>query len=186
MRMQYLSRAFWVIGSVVLLWTDGVQAGDSDPDEPNPGGEEVGSVAQTLVDTSYFSAHTREGGILVSWGTVSEIDSAGFNILRRVSGEGQFVQVNETLLPPTGPAGGHYEYLDEPLEIGTYDYQLEEIDTQGFSTILTGPVTVSVFGDEEDDLSCAITGVPSGKSRGPGLVLLALVGLLIRRRAQSS
>jgi hypothetical protein len=186
-RIRNLSGCFLIAGFAVLLCAATVQGDDLNPAEP--GGEEVGTVTQALVDVSHFSAHWREGGILASWGTVTEIDTAGFNILRRVSGEGDFVQANDTLIPPTGPSGGQYEYLDEPLDPATYDFQLEEIDNNGISTIY-GLVTASVFEDEnedddeeEGDFSCTITGVPSGKSRGPGLVLLTLLALFFRRRA---
>lgn len=80
--------------------------------------------------------------IIVEWSTASELETAGFNLLRSTSPEGLFNRVNEELIPPSPDplAGGDYTYTDTNVEPGrTYYYHLEEVELSG-STNLHGPI----------------------------------------------
>lgn len=146
-------------------------------------GNEIGDEVKALTEFSYFSAHTREGGILVSWGTRQETDCAGFHIQRRISGSGAYARINSKIIPALDPAGAQYSYDDRPLGVGTYDYKLEIMNTKGAST-LSSLVTVSVFGDGGDDsgLNCALADGQGSQGGGLGLIMLALA--LLWRRAR--
>jgi len=79
--------------------------------------------------------------ILVEWSTASELDVAGFNVLRADDPDGPFNQINDTFIPPSGDSltGGEYAYKDAHVEGGkTYYYQLQEVELSG-ATTLHGP-----------------------------------------------
>ncbi len=135
-----------LIGPLVLMTATALPCCEMHPDDPEIEFADIGSLEQGLVEFTYFSGHTREGGVLLAWGTRSESNSAGFNLYRRVSGEGDFAQINETLIPAKSEEGAQYEYLDEPLGVGLYDFQMEEVDNQGNVTPQGGYFSVAVFG----------------------------------------
>jgi len=69
--------------------------------------------------------------IRIEWETETEVDTAGFNIYRREGEEGEFVQLNEQLIPSEGSpvTGASYVYVDENVASGqTYYYQLEDVE----------------------------------------------------------
>lgn len=72
--------------------------------------------------------------IIVQWTTASELDTAGFNVYRSNTPDGEFVRVNENLIPasPDPLTGGSYEFKDQNVIPGrTYYYVLEDIDNNG-------------------------------------------------------
>jgi hypothetical protein len=86
----------------------------------------------TAVTMNTFSAAKASAGVQLSWETVSEASTAGFNLYRREA-SGNFVLVNDTLIPPQvagQPLGATYFYLDtSALPNRLYEYKLETIDT---------------------------------------------------------
>jgi hypothetical protein len=98
----------------------------------------------TAVTLSAFEAVTRNGAVLVTWETVSEIHHLGFNLHRSRTSDGPYTQVNGTLIPARGaPLGAVYAWLDQLVEPGTtYYYTLEDVGTSGVSTF-HGPVRVT-------------------------------------------
>jgi len=93
---------------------------------------------------AHFEATRLDGGVKIDWGTASEIDTLGFNLLRSESEEGPYSQINESLIPGEGgeSSGAEYTYIDTDVEdcnCKTYWYKLEEVDIHGVST-LYGPV----------------------------------------------
>ena len=102
----------------------------------------------TPVTLYNFSAQNAEGGILVSWETMTETNNLGFNIMRAEGVDGEQTQVNPELImsevAPGDAFGAYYEYLDETVETGkTYyywliDVPLNSIDLPG----VYGPVMV--------------------------------------------
>lgn len=73
----------------------------------------------------------------ITWETATEQNTAGFNLYRSTSRDGDFVLVNEgEFIPSEGSAvsGASYSYSDMAVEPGqTYVYVLEEIETDGSS-----------------------------------------------------
>ena len=92
----------------------------------------------TLVDLLAFDAMATETGqVAINWSTGAEIDTAGFNLIRRQATEDSAasydpVTLNSQLIPSKGTSleGASYDYMDSP-GYGTFFYQLEDIETSG-------------------------------------------------------
>jgi hypothetical protein len=72
--------------------------------------------------------------IEIEWVTETEFDTAGFNIYRSTTPEGEFVQINPQLIPGAAdPASGdEYVYADSDVQAGeTYYYKLEDVEYSG-------------------------------------------------------
>jgi hypothetical protein len=83
--------------------------------------------------------------VTVEWSTASELNTAGFNILRGESPDGPFTRLNAEVIPasPDPLVGGSYVYTDTTVTPGqTYTYQLEEVEFGG-GTAPQGTVTVT-------------------------------------------
>jgi hypothetical protein len=82
-----------------------------------------------------------------------EIDNAGFNLYRAASLEGPWSKINNVLIAAKGDpvAGGSYIFIDTP-GLGTFYYQLEDVDYFGVST-LYGPVMVELDTVNQDAVS---------------------------------
>jgi hypothetical protein len=86
-----------------------------------------------LLAAGYFYYQLSNPVVAVTWETATEIDTAGFNIYRSLTADGEFVQINqaEGLIPGQGDTftGATYSFLDHNVEAGiTYYYVLEEIE----------------------------------------------------------
>jgi hypothetical protein len=84
------------------------------------------------------------GGSIVTlaWETAAEIDTAGFNLLRSDSQDGEYGKINAVLIPAKGgpTQGATYSYIDNDVLNGvTYWYRLEDVDIAGES-LLHDPV----------------------------------------------
>ncbi len=84
--------------------------------------------------------------IEIEWETETEINTAGFNIYRSESKDGEFVRINEQIIPSQSDAvsGATYIYTDNDVSRGTtYYYRLEDIEYDNSTQqhdILTGEV----------------------------------------------
>ena len=79
------------------------------------------------------------------WSTASEIDNAGFNLYRSTSENGEYIKINDSLIPSEGssPQGASYEFVDSDVKNRkTYYYKLEDIELNGTST-MHGPVSAT-------------------------------------------
>jgi hypothetical protein len=94
----------------------------------------AGEGAPVPVILSSFTAQTKSGNIELAWVTQSEQLNLGWNILRSASADGQFTQINPSLVPGAGSAVTlhSYSYTDAATKAGnTYYYKLEQIGTNG-------------------------------------------------------
>ena len=83
-----------------------------------------------LVTLSDFQVN----GTTLSWTTASELDNAGFNVSRRVSG-GFWEPINDTPIPANGEAST-YTFTDSSADSDqNYDYRLENIDMSGYVSV---------------------------------------------------
>lgn len=103
------------------------------------------TVEPTLIKLISFSAAPGEGRVLLTWQTGSEVDTAGYNILRADSPEKPFYRVNGLVIAAMGSvtSGAAYTFIDANVSGGTtYYYRLEDIDTRG---LITAHNTVSAM-----------------------------------------
>ncbi len=99
-----------------------------------------------LISLSSFSISSRDP-VTVEWLTASEIDNAGFAVLREDmrSRPHQIVRLNETLIAAQGSdvSGAAYSFTDPTAVNGRkYKYMLEDWDLSGFNTIHLPEVAV--------------------------------------------
>ena len=100
----------------------------------NPGSKGAGALP---VELSSFRAVLKDKGVVLSWTTESELDNAGFNILRSVSKSGQFMKVNPSLIQGAGTTSERntYTWTDTTAKPDTaYFYQIEDISYSGERT----------------------------------------------------
>lgn len=67
----------------------------------------------------------------IEWETETEIETAGFNIYRSDTRDGEYVRINEQIIPSQSDAvaGATYLYSDTDVTRGqTYYYRLEDIE----------------------------------------------------------
>ena len=93
------------------------------------------------VTLSSFKAQRKNNNqIVLSWVTESELDNAGFNILRSQSKQGPFVKVNPKLIQGTGTTSERstYTWTDTTAKPNTvYYYQIEDVSYAGVHQTLT-------------------------------------------------
>ncbi len=86
------------------------------------------------VQLSSFRADRTEQGALIKWTTQSELENAGFNVLRSDTKTGTFKVVNPRMLQGAGTTSERhtYQYVDTTAKAGVaYYYRLEEISFAG-------------------------------------------------------
>jgi len=96
----------------------------------------------TVVELSVFKVKRLMRMARIVWMTAAEIDSAGFNLYRAGSENGNYFKINDSLIPAEGTPtqGAVYEFIDDDLRNRqTYWYKLEDIDVNGVAT-MHGPV----------------------------------------------
>jgi hypothetical protein len=102
-------------------------------------------VPPTVINLSSFTATPKAGKVILQWNTESEIDNAGFNIYRAESEDGEYVKINDFLIPSQGSStqGASYDFIDDAVQNRkTYYYKLEDIDLNDNST-MHGPVSAT-------------------------------------------
>ena len=118
----------------------------SNPDQADADGDGIGNVCDpTLIELQSFTATAYHAAAILTWQTAAEIDTTGFNILRSEAADGQYVQINDALIPAQGSAteGAAYKFIDKGLQNRqTYYFQLEDVDNKGVKTT-HGPVSAS-------------------------------------------
>ena len=100
-------------------------------DVGNPGYTLGGILPVTL---SSFQAEHTNAGVVLKWTTESEVDNAGYNILRSETKNGMFKVVNPTLIQGVGTTGEHtkYTWTDRTAQPNTvYYYQIEDVSHAG-------------------------------------------------------
>ncbi len=96
------------------------------------------------VTVSSFKAQLQTNQVQLTWRTASEVNNAGFNILRSTSANGTYQKINPNLIPPKfSISGADYSYTDSTITSGqTYYYKLQAVATNG-STENFGPQSVA-------------------------------------------
>ena len=99
----------------------------------------------------FLVSATTPPAVTVEWSTASEMNTAGFNVLRGDKADGPFTRLNSQVIPasPDPLVGGSYVYTDTNVTSGqTYYYQLEEVELGGNTTpqgtvVITAPYSVA-------------------------------------------
>jgi hypothetical protein len=91
----------------------------------------------TLIELSSFTAYPSDGLVVIEWVTESEIENVGFNLYRSSTRDGEYIQINDSMVLAEGSSleGAAYQFFDEDVQNRkTYYYKLEDIDIYGVST----------------------------------------------------
>ena len=86
------------------------------------------------VNLSSFRPALENGEIVIRWTTESELDNAGFNILRSDTQNGEYKQVNAELIQGAGTTGERhtYKWVDASAKPNAiYYYQIEDVSFAG-------------------------------------------------------
>ena len=86
------------------------------------------------VSLSYFRAEHTEVGVVLKWTTESEVDNAGFYILRSDTRNGEFKGVNPTMIQGAGTTSERHAYTwtDTTAKLNTvYYYRIEDVSHAG-------------------------------------------------------
>ncbi len=93
------------------------------------------------VSLSSFLPKRTDAGVVIKWVTQSELNNAGFNILRSATKTGAFVVINPTMIQGAGTTGEKqtYSYTDKTAKPNiVYYYQIEDVSFDGNRQRLTG------------------------------------------------
>ena len=102
-----------------------------------PGIESGGALP---VQLSRFRAERTEAGVILKWTTESELNNAGFNILRSETKNGKFMVVNAKLIQGAGTIGERntYTWKDTTAKPNVvYYYRIEDVSYAGVRQQLT-------------------------------------------------
>ena len=91
-----------------------------------------------VVSLASFRAIPGQGNVMLAWDTASEIDTAGFAIIRRNPRNQTVERLNSTLIPSQGSpvSGASYAFVDASAVDGVkYHYQLEDWDLSNVNTL---------------------------------------------------
>ena len=115
-------------------------------DLSNPGYRKSGPLPVTL--SSFRPVRVKTGEVLIRWKTESELNNAGFNILRSESRDGDFTVINaEGIIPGYGTSSEMhiYSYTDKTAKPNViYYYRIEDVSFDGAHQTLA---TVRLKGD---------------------------------------
>ena len=123
-------RNAWISAASVNKLSGDTYYGDT-TDLGNPGYREGGPLPVQLA--GFQVSHT-DAGVVIKWTTESELNNAGFNILRREAKEGEFKPLNATLITGAGTTGERntYQFVDTTTKPGiVYYYRLEDVSFAG-------------------------------------------------------
>lgn len=84
--------------------------------------------------SSFYSKRSDAGAVIITWKTASELDNAGFNLLRSTSRSGEFTRINAQLIPGAGTTGekNTYTWTDTGAHPNVvYYYQIEDVSLDG-------------------------------------------------------
>jgi len=95
------------------------------------------------VDSFNFQSHS--DGIWINWSTNAGTENLGFDILRSMAETGEYLPINENVIPVSNCPGDihNYSFLDQNVEPGvTYYYKVSDVSLSGQTTVY-GPVSTT-------------------------------------------
>ena len=91
------------------------------------------------INLSHFSVRFDKDRVVINWTTESELNNAGFNILRSTSPTKNFRPINPKLIQGAGTTGqrNEYQFIDKTAKSDVaYYYRLEDVDLSGTRAFL--------------------------------------------------
>jgi len=90
----------------------------------------------TAIELAQYTTSVNGAKVQLAWQTATELDTAGFNVYRATKQDGPYVRLNDSIILAQGNAtsGSSYTFADLPGK-GDFFYKLEDISTQGESTL---------------------------------------------------
>ena len=98
-----------------------------------------GAPRASAVTLTTLTAETDGRRVLLNWTIADPVNHAGFRVYRSI---GVVTAIRQLLTPELLTGGPRLTFTDTPSEAGTYAYWLEEVDTQG-NTSVHGPLVVT-------------------------------------------
>ena len=124
------AREGWVLAANITRFSADVYYGHAD-DKGTPGYREGGALP---VELTHFQMARTEAGVVIRWATASEVENAGFSILRSDTGKAAFRSITPRLISGAGTTGerSDYAFTDETAKPGiAYAYRLESVSLAG-------------------------------------------------------
>ena len=118
----------------------------TDIGSPGYRAEEIGLLPVTL--SAFNPTLNQDGSVVIRWVTESEVDNAGFNILRSEKPQGPFIKVNPKLVQGAGTTGERNEYVwtDNTAKPNVeYYYQIEDVSYAGVHQTLATRRVKGIF-----------------------------------------
>ncbi len=112
-------------------------------------GYEMASIVP--VEFTSFSGVANGSDVILNWGTATEKNNMGFEVLRR-NESGEFVQIGFIRGNGTSTAPKSYSYIDKNVAPGKHAYRLRQIDFDG-TTATTAIVEVDITAPAQFNLS---------------------------------
>ena len=91
------------------------------------------------VELSHFTAQLIDRGVRIEWSTESELNNAGFNILRSENPDSGFKIINPALIAGQGTTSDktEYSYKDTAAKVNIqYYYRIQEINLDGETQVI--------------------------------------------------
>jgi hypothetical protein len=96
-----------------------------------------------------FNANANECQVRLTWTTTSEINTARFEVLRRVNNVGSFVNVGSVIAKGNSNTAQSYSFADANATTGRYEYKLKVVDLDGKQSYSDVKVVNTNCNDEE-------------------------------------
>ena len=129
MALDGMEATSWVRAADMVLPVNTYYGHKTDIGTP---GYRAGGPAPVML--SHLRADWTDAGVIVEWTTASELNNAGFNILRSQTRKGAFVKVNPTLILGAGTTAEQntYTWMDTTAKLNVaYYYRIEDVSLDG-------------------------------------------------------
>jgi hypothetical protein len=110
----------------------------------NVSNQDLGDVSLPVQMAEMKATASPKKGIVLTWATESEVNSAGFHVWRNEREGGGYARISTALIPSHGNSSmrNEYSFTDANVKGGlTYWYKIEEVSTDGASRF-NGPISV--------------------------------------------
>ena len=117
-------------------------------DVGTPGYRTEGADPLPVKLSSFIPQISESGQVVLSWMTASEIENAGFNVLRSESVAGSFTKINASLIQGAGTTSDRNEYtwIDTTAKPNVeYYYRIEDMSFDGISEVVATQRLKGIF-----------------------------------------